>query len=101
MLEVRVLPVASGRDRRAALNVAGPADDPPQAQAAGECRTARYLSAAAERTGAPEPGLPDVGPGRFRCCGGAAPLKKPFLSDSDSACQNPVFQLEVLHLQLH
>jgi hypothetical protein len=56
MLEVRVLPVASGRDRRAALNVAGPADDPPQAQAAGECRTARYLSAAAERTGAPEPG---------------------------------------------
>ncbi len=50
MLEVRAL--ASGRDlpAAAALNVAGPADDPPQAQAAGACRTARYLSAAAERS---------------------------------------------------
>ena len=57
MLEVRV--PASGR---AALNVAGSAGDPPQAQAAGECRTGRYPSAAAvrsrqHRTGATEPGF--------------------------------------------
>jgi hypothetical protein len=51
MLEVRVL--ASGRDLRAALNVAGPADDPPQAQAAGERRTARYLQVSAARAGPP------------------------------------------------